>query len=449
MPPEDDGELVESGGFRFDRETLLKRLSSHRFRTPLSAVDALARCAVAAGATKVNISETSDAPGFEARFDGRPFSRAEFKDPYSCLLQERTAENRPHWELAGALLNILFLEPASVTVTSGKGDARFEFRADSPTEDAVAPAPSDETRTVVRVRFKRLPQALAGNAVELRVRNSCGRAPIKIKTGRHDHWYYGHDKDKGPGLFFEAEGRYGCLDFGGHAGSSPDLGLRTLCLGVGLGEGLSLPFPLAPVSGYVNDDSFTPSLSLDGIVRDQRYEETAALVIAQAHRLFLREIELQRERMPMLAEWLQDPEKLRWWRARLYDWIPPEKVRGGQSPVPQWDAIHYDGVQCFFDVLPGFLQRFRPARPEYPDWADTLHRDASRTMWLREALVRALAFKDEKVPSGTVEELRETPLLLSKDNEPLTLDGIRKAGRAGVRITSERDLKLIEDLASG
>ena len=120
LPEGVEAQLVDSGSFRVDAGKMLEKLRQYQLRDPRDFILAWLRCAVASGATRLDLTTTRD--GFELRFDGRAFSSAELSQPYQVLVdgEGRDAERGRHF--AYGLLGLYRLSPRAVSVTSrGKG----------------------------------------------------------------------------------------------------------------------------------------------------------------------------------------------------------------------------------------------------------------------------------------------------------------------------------------
>ncbi|MBI5202914.1 MAG: hypothetical protein HY925_15080 [Elusimicrobia bacterium] len=86
-------------------------------------------------------------------FDGMPLEEAHLEDPYRGLFEEESEEKGLR-SLAAGLLSVLRLSPTEVYVASGQGGRRGALRINTSGRDSAA-APEPETRTVIRVSWKR------------------------------------------------------------------------------------------------------------------------------------------------------------------------------------------------------------------------------------------------------------------------------------------------------
>lgn len=143
----DEGELVERGGFRVDRARALEKLSRFQLGDPSFGPFFWVRCAVASGAARFELD-----PGlasFTLRFDGRPFEREDFRDPYGALFEEGPAPRARH--LAYGLLWAYRLSPSAVSLVSGPAGGRFEFNAVGPASETLKDVAGGGGDTVLTV----------------------------------------------------------------------------------------------------------------------------------------------------------------------------------------------------------------------------------------------------------------------------------------------------------
>ncbi|HAH06101.1 MAG TPA: hypothetical protein DCM05_06170 [Elusimicrobia bacterium] len=413
MPEEPGGELVEEGSFRVDRSRLLEKLQAFQLKEPKQFMTPFLRCAAASGATRAEARDLDSPPGFEIRFDGRPFTRGELQDPYQCLLEKEKLKLRRNRQLAYGLLAALRLKPKAVTVLSGKGTERIELRARSLREEEfIPPEPGEDT--VIRVRWSRWPKEFSF------------RSPCKVFTALNDvsdcllpvtfgDWTTEPPSSAGkrPGdMFFKENaicGRVRRAEL--EAGTVREKSLvRLQALGVGV-ESLELDSEFAPVDATFNDDAFRLDVSQSSIVRDERYDRVKAIVKRWARELLKRELDVQAARMPQTGKLLLDPALLPYWKARL----------AGRDA---WAALQTDWLRNLRDMLPAALTPAWLARRRYdlPPGARELHFDGLRTLWLRKTAEMILPAGQ---PLETQDELGrrlwDVPLFFDARGEGLSL----------------------------
>lgn len=145
---EDDGaELVETGGFRVDRERALEKIRSYR-RGDVGSVWLFLRAASAAGSENVAVRRTPD--GFTVEFDAPPFRESVLRDPYEALFAEAGADAE-RW-LALGLIHAFGPGLRLVTVESGLINDRRRLSVRDVGQEVVASVPGEGARTVVRVK---------------------------------------------------------------------------------------------------------------------------------------------------------------------------------------------------------------------------------------------------------------------------------------------------------
>ena len=176
---------IESGSFRVDRKRALEKLM--RFQMPDAHLFLLpwVRTAVASGATHIWISHEDG--GLEIRFDGRPWTAAEIKDPYRWLFVEEgeaaaCARNR---ELAIGILTALRLRPKAIALQFQEANGARVLRVDDLQHETLAEIPDlagqsslpGQEKVQMRIRLMTLGrfEAALGH-----LEKRCRRCPIKI-----------------------------------------------------------------------------------------------------------------------------------------------------------------------------------------------------------------------------------------------------------------------------
>lgn len=170
------GRLVASGSFRVDRAQALKKLGAFALADVDRFLIPWVRCADRGGAIRVRLWKTGRA--YEMRFGGRPFTRRELEDPFSCLFED--ADDRRNDDLAVGLLSVLERGPRSVfgqgprvTVVSGPPGRRYRLEVDAKYGERlyeVVAARSSET--VLRVERPWLSRGQGRRPLDL-VREAC------------------------------------------------------------------------------------------------------------------------------------------------------------------------------------------------------------------------------------------------------------------------------------
>lgn len=156
--------LVSQGSLRIDRDRALEKLARFQTADPGLFVREWLRCAVASGATRIELDRTFF--GLELRFDGKPLDREQLQDPYGCLFDSPGpgADGRAR-SFASGLLSALQLGPTDLVVSSGRGADRCALRIGA-SAGTGAPDPAPGTQTVVRVSWRRLVGPDVGEFIE-------------------------------------------------------------------------------------------------------------------------------------------------------------------------------------------------------------------------------------------------------------------------------------------
>lgn len=406
--PTPEGELVETGTFRVDRERMLKTLSGYQFPSPLYFIRAWARCAAASGASSLDLRPFSGpaGTGFELVFDGRPFTREELSDLYSPLM---TGERGRGLFLATGLLALLKAEPASVFISSGSAAVEVSgLFAQKPAD------PLGGGGTVLRVLWqKEKPMELNFGILRSELSNNAGACPFAISCyqgGSVRTWE--EEKGLSPSFRFDNKGRRGTASrveqhvtplTGFHP--EQDSAVSVYVWGVYV-ETFSLRLPLAPVSIMLNDDSLTLDISMTKCVRNERFAALTEFAAGVAEDLILREIRLQKTALAEVGSRLDDPLFLKLWRART-KWI--EAWTYATSPSP-WR-----------ELLPRFILRRLPPPPAIPQDGLKFAVTGARAWWLQDACRRALKGQAAEPEAPLPRELWGAPVLLSTKGETLSL----------------------------
>ncbi|MBI5210190.1 MAG: hypothetical protein HY927_09500 [Elusimicrobia bacterium] len=411
MSPDGEGSvLVESGGFRIDRDRALDKLKRFQLPEPARFVLPLIRCAVASGATSVEI-ETGGYQSSPAaiRFDGRPFTKEELADPCSVLFEEALPENARNRDLATALLTALrFAEGSSglVSVSSGEGTGRFQVRLNSPIPDKPPSFEArDERRTIVLLRAA-FEASLVSRFWQVRplLVESLRECPIPVELD-------GVDIPRGSGLDPEWSVLFDEGGVSGWLGVPLDLGgLSSIAAykhGVAAGS-LVHSIPRAQVEGWINDDLFTLNASQTGIVCNERFERAMALAAPHVEKLVMKVVKDCRERLEDAAR----PALSSGLSGFLRDCLD----RGSRAGTPGLFGSLYRPVTA---VLKG---------SDAPDLV-AIRRASRCAAWLLDACERSLTDFDRDQANPVSRALWKAPLFLGAGGEPLSIMDIRALSR--------------------
>ena len=299
----DDGELVESGTFRVDRQRALEKLKDFQLSDPTMFLLPWIRCAVASGATGIRLTAyeggwddhiNTDGGLLKMSFDGRPFTEKELKDPYNCLFEETTQDNARNRNFAIGILSALRLNPSSVTVYSGIGHGRVRLDVESLESEVLTPIEgSDTITTVLRVEWpyfvrSSFPAGLMQHVCDNHLIWLC---PLQIGGQFATHVSPDHRPLQRyqlvphPNLQSEDKTVRGWIT----VSSDHDRGKSTIRLynyGVYV-ETVELDMPFELVEADINDDQFILNVSQSGVVRNARFEQTMKLTQTQIERLVL------------------------------------------------------------------------------------------------------------------------------------------------------------------
>lgn len=175
----EEGQLVQTGGFRIDRKRALQKLRDFQFADPTMFALSWVRCAVLSGATKVSARAVER--GFELSFDGEPLAPESLKEPYAALFDDEPGGER-YRHLAVGLLGALRQTPERVSVLSGSGPGRWRLTARSlDEEETLATEPGSADGTVILVEWPKASAAALLQAVSPPL-GIAGRALGKLKA---------------------------------------------------------------------------------------------------------------------------------------------------------------------------------------------------------------------------------------------------------------------------
>ena len=447
-PENEEGVLVDSGGFRVDRRRALDKLMRFQLPDPAMFTLPLVRAAVASGASYVRLGQEGNL--FELRFDGLPLGRGELSDPYSCLFDRKTEGNARNRELAIAVLSALRLSPRLVTVVSGKGHERLRLRVESLEKDSIEPSLDPGEDTVLKIA---LAPTLLGGAPDLtaRVRQRCKVSPIPIWIGTEE-LPRSRRSEELPGLYFEDGPVHGWI--GVPSAPAPQSSLHAYTLGVFVAE-THFALPLVQVQGYLNDDQWTLNASQTGIARNARFRKTMDLLASQAERLLLDTIGQAEDRLGEAGRLVLEPELLYYWKDRL------ERGSAAESP---------NLLQATRQALSAALASLSSKRSsrEFDETVRRLRWCARATAWLRDAAWRLLAGGAADAKKEPLRSLWSAPLYLTSSGRAVSLANLDEQRRRlgyipitrepfphlelpfeAVWLASERDLDCLAEVFSG
>ena len=420
----DEGELVESGTFRVDRQKMLETLSRYQLPRPEDFFNAWARCAVVSGAADVRLYQVSGETGhgFEVSFDGRPFTREELCDPYAGLLAGDRDRNA---YLAAGLLALFRTGPRSITISSAEAGVVLKGVLDQ----AASPA-SRDGRNVLCVVWEAEPRELSFDRLADLAGSVMLLSPIPVRCSGKAGKSFAELRSGRDGLFFEEGGRRGWLApldhdvtplTGFHPEQDSTLGIHTLGAYV---ETHKLRLPLVPIAAEINDDALNLDASFGKCVRDRGFAELAAFVEKQAGALLLREIKAQKLDLAEVGARLNSPVFVGLWRARM-KWFEAWTAAVSNS---DWRSL-----------LPPFLRGlFRPPA-KIPAEGFKFYRTGSRAWWLQDACRRVLKGHTRAPDNPVLLALWEAPVLLSaRRGALLSLDSIHRRLVKGRLAVSKR-----------
>lgn len=405
----DEGELVESGSFRVDRGKALEKLVGFR-RRDVGCVMLFARCAVAAGATRLEIDEGKGR--ITLRFDGTPFTRRELVDPYAALFgeEEGASAARTRW-LALAFVHAWRPSLKSVSFASGAGAERVRLEGSAFGEERVAREEAAETRTVISLELARSDDShwrhpIPAELIATRPRSHLwGRLEVVVMKGGEAVSSV-RAGAPGPGeLTFEEEGVYGHLSIPPD-GSEFSVVDAYLC-GVYAGR-VEWRDARAPVVGKLEDPGLQLDASLAAIVQNTRRERLEALVRRKTDGLVAKVAREMGERMPGIARLLRSDSGLR----RL--WVG--RLRGPEAEVRASGGL--------LGRLSGLLRSSARGAAERG-----LFQDACAAAWLREIAAESSARRPSPADAALWAAVDAAPLAFDSEWRPVGYGELRAAAR--------------------
>lgn len=397
------GEFVESGTFRVDVASMLETLSRYQFSSQKQVLFALVRCAVASGASAVEVKRLSRGAGagFRLEFDGRLFRREELAEVFSPLLAGDPGRGK---HLASAVLALLRTKPFFIRIFSA--EAGVLFTGFSPR--SVTP-PRIERRTALEALWAKgsgeshFADILARPSDELAL---CP-IPVLFPDGPADR-LAGTEAPAG-GFSFDEGGRRGIVILPDEANpaipgasSREDSLLRVYNFGV-LVENHYLRLPLLAVHARINDDNLLLDASLEGCVRDKRFSALVASLETRCEDLLRREISAQKKDLAEIGRLAEDRVYAALWRNC--------RQRGDAVTPPGWK----DRLPDFLRNLLSFTSKTRPHECGFKN-------SCSRAFRLQKACLRNLKGVSTVPPEPALAVLWEAPVLLSTHGAVLSLE---------------------------
>ena len=323
----DEGKLVESGSFRVDREAALAKLAEHQLQDPTRFLLSWIRAGVARGAKKISVELQPSS--LDAAFEGAVFSPEELEG----VLEGVLAGDAGRKHLATGVLAAFKFSPRRVEVASGgPGEARSV--AVGP-DQTVAPSPATLKRRGTAISFVAGPktrQSAMRSALDW-VTRDCAACPAPISV-------FGVEVAKNPLPRLETDKSDGWLavdDGGRRAWARPSPGALSRhqaafsCFGVQAAR-LDLDAGLAGVEGMVRDDGLSLDISQAAVVKNERFEQAAALLDAAAAKLIDKLAPEASQSLSRRWKTIKDGEKgggYPHWREML-------EATHGPEPIPDW-----------------------------------------------------------------------------------------------------------------
>lgn len=279
----EDGELVERGTFRVDRERAIEKLSQFRLADEREFLLALVRAAVLSGAKSVAFDTE---PGrLIAAWDGDPLAPELMADPLAGLLGTFESPAAPH--VGAAFLGALqagAVEVGAAVRSPGREQAVIWRREG---EDETVPVPIFVAGTRLRVEWK------GSGPIDIfsALRGRCSGAPLRLTAD---------------GVLIEAPPTSVTLPMPGGTlrvwpapADALGVNVRPYVAGVGA-EAVELDVRLPPLAGSLMVDGLSLDASLSKVVRDPAFFKTAqeaafvlrgvVALFAEGHRADLEEV---------------------------------------------------------------------------------------------------------------------------------------------------------------
>jgi len=412
-PPGGSAEWVGSGSFRVDRRKALEKLSEYGLPDPDDFLLPLARAAVATGAQRLHLRQTPE--GVELRFDGRPFSAAELKNPYGYFLEGDATPAQRH--LGMGLLSALRIPSVSVEIDSGIGPERLRLRVESIETEGVSPLEEAEEATVLHVRRgdrRGLERALG------RVSDSCAMSPAQV-------WVNGmriaplSPEEREPEVCLTEEGTRLCLRVppltpGASSGASD---IELYVFGVRVDKGIQSPLR-TQVHALVNDDRLRLNASDSAVVEDERLRRCLHLLKNGCRELIPVAAQALRLRLPEVWRRLTLVPKLQTsWGERIEG-----RARDSERPDEPGSSI----LGAF--KTPLFLRE----RPLLDLERESLAWELRAMSWLRKLCWRRFPDLTRVVDGRILRELWSSPVYLSCGGTSLSLADIDELQRRQGRV---------------
>jgi hypothetical protein len=180
-----DGRSVEEGAFRLDLARAREKIKSFQLADPYEYVLELARAALAAGATDLDIQ--MDADDLRLTFDGEPYTATELGGLFDHLFASDSRQARLR-ALALGLASALALRPKLLTVESGDGVEGARLEVHELDRLVVEPLPAARAPRGTRIHLRErwswrvMREALgARNPEEPLLERACRLAPVPVR----------------------------------------------------------------------------------------------------------------------------------------------------------------------------------------------------------------------------------------------------------------------------
>lgn len=412
------GTLVETGSFRVAAKRALEKLARFQLQDPGFYVLLLVRCAAACGASYIRFKRWGYWHGVDIRFDGRPFTGRELRDPYSALFEEGGRALDRRRQLARALLAMLQLKPEWMSVASGSGEDRRRLRASVLGSERLEPAPNDPGETVILAhRPLGLMRKLWNTRLADVLERDCALAPLGIYADGRMLRFRGWKDRALPSSPVSGHGMRGDVYFPwlsagepmavrGAVGSSPGAKIELYRYGVYAGTASFRDMPC--VAGQVDYEALGLNASQTRFVRDEALKKVRSAVRKTADRLLSQALETHSGRMPDLARRLAKSRALRGVWSRALSTSPPD-----------------------FTKVWRVFAKHREPRSMGSRWTvREIKEDILRLGWLREAARRLVPRnRGRKIRDPLAKALWETDLFLTIDLSPISLAELERQSR--------------------
>ncbi len=390
---DDDAELVESGSFRVDRARALEKLKEFQFSDPALFILAFARCAVAAGASSIEVA--SEDSGFIIRFDGKLFSHQRLNAPFEALFAEEGDRSEADRHLALGILGALRTTPTTLTVESGPAENRIHLALESVEKFGVTRKKSNESKTRINLQWgknwiggpRAIPVLQEGCAM-LPIPLSIDGAPVNRLPDSEKVPVHEFTAGSVRGFLVAAPLKDGLFSFG-----SENYPSRLYLYKNGIRvDTVEHDFPVA-VDAHLEASDFSTNATYSGIITNPVFD--AAVATARAHC----------DDLVQKAAAEQTERAARDLRGYL-------SIHGlGTKKIPAWLRL---------------LGRSPLASEQKRDEIESLRREARVAAWLRHTASSILSSPERDATSQSRTALWDCPLYVSATGRPLSLSQLNR-----------------------